>query len=142
MRLEIPEIDLDEPVIELGLTADGHMEVPSDYDDVGWFSGGGRPGGIGPTVLAGHVDSATGPAVFDRLREVSRGDVVTLENSSGVAANYRVESAENYSKSSFPTVDVFGAIQADVIRLITCSGAFDEAVGSYDKNFVVFAVRY
>lgn len=141
MRVAISAIELDEPVIELGLASDGAMEVPSDYGDVGWFGGGGRPGGIGPTVLAGHVDSATGPAVFDRLRELSDGDEISVTSSAGGEARYRIESVGNFAKDQFPTVDVFGATPADVIRLITCSGDFDAGVGSYEQNFVVFGVR-
>ncbi|MDJ0392166.1 class F sortase [Rhodococcus sp. G-MC3] len=108
---------------------------------MGWFSEGGRPGGIGPTVLAGHVDSVTGPAVFDKLRQLNAGDVVTVTSSAGDSAHYRVETLGDLSKSDFPTVDVFGATSADRIRLITCSGDFDSAVGSYSRNLVAFGSR-
>ena len=45
----------------------------------GWYADGTAPGDTGPAVLAGHVDSKRGPAVFYRLREVDhrrpdRGD--------------------------------------------------------------------
>ena len=141
VRIAIPAIELDEPVVELGLTPEGTMEVPSDYGDVGWFADGGRPGGIGPTVIAGHVDSTTGPAVFGRLPQLSAGDVITTTNSIGETTRYRVDSVGDFSKNEFPTVDVFGATPEDRIRLITCSGNFDAAVGSYERNFVVFGVR-
>lgn len=140
-RVAIQAIGLDEPLVELGLLTDGQMEVPSDYDDVGWFAGGGRPGGHGPSVLAGHVDSTTGPAVFDGLRRLSWGDVVAITSAAGEEAHYRVTSTGEFSKDDFPTVDVFGATAADTVRLITCSGDFDAAVGSYDRNYVVFGER-
>ncbi|MDV6263615.1 class F sortase [Rhodococcoides yunnanense] len=141
-RLSAPAIDLDEPLIGLGLTDDGQMQVPSDYDDVGWFTGGGRPGAIGsPTVLAGHVDSTTGPAVFDRLSELLPGDVVTMADGTGGRADYRIDRIGDYGKAEFPTALVFGAVPADEIRLITCSGDFDTSVGSYDRNLVVYGVR-
>ncbi|MCZ4520582.1 class F sortase [Rhodococcus ruber] len=141
-RLSAPTIDLDEPLIGLGLTEDGQMQVPSDYDDVGWFTGGGRPGAIGsPTVLAGHVDSTTGPAVFDRLSELRPGDVVTVADATGGRADYRIDRIGDYGKAEFPTAVVFGAVPADEIRLITCSGDFDAAVGSYERNLVLYGVR-
>lgn len=141
-RLNIAAIDLDEPLIGLGLTETGEMQVPTDYDDVGWFTGGGRPGGIGaPTVLAGHVDSTSGPAVFDRLDELTPGQVVTVDDEAGGRADYRIAELGDYGKDEFPTARVFGAVPADEIRLITCSGDFDVAVGSYERNFVVFAQR-
>ncbi|MBY4129393.1 class F sortase [Rhodococcus fascians] len=141
-RLSVDTIDLDEPVIGLGFTEDGQMQVPTDYDDVGWFTGGGSPGAIGsPTVLAGHVDSRTGPAVFDRLSELRPGNMVTVGDATGGRADYRVDRIGDYGKAEFPTALVFGAVPADEIRLITCSGDFDASVGSYERNLVVYGVR-
>ncbi|OZD83956.1 class F sortase [Rhodococcus sp. 05-339-2] len=141
-RVSAVDIGLDEPLIGLGLTESGEMQVPTDYDDVGWFTGGGRPGEIGsPTVIVGHVDSTTGPAVFDRLSELGTGDVVEVEDEAGGRAAYRIDRIGDYGKAEFPTALVFGAVPADEIRLITCSGDFDAAVGSYERNLVLYGVR-
>ena len=40
------------------------MGVPKGFDTVGWFGEGTKPGAPGNAVMAGHVDSKTGPAVF------------------------------------------------------------------------------
>ncbi len=142
MRLSIPAIALDEGLVGLGIADSGEMEVPTDYDDVGWFTGGGRPGGIGsPTVFAGHVDSTTGPAVFDRLSDLNLGDIVTVGDEAGGSADYRIERIGDHGKADFPTASVFGAVPGDEIRLITCSGDFDATVGSYERNLVVYGVR-
>lgn len=140
-RVRIPVLGLDEPLIELGLAADGAMEVPVDYDDVGWFTGGGRPGGTGPTVIAAHVDSPTGPAVFQRLDEVSVGDVIEVYDAEGRVHGYRVTETADYPKAAFPTARVFGATARDELRVITCGGIFDRDAGSYLDNHVVFAER-
>lgn len=140
-RVRIPALGLDEPLIELGLAADGAMEVPVDYDDVGWFTGGGRPGGTGPTVIAAHVDSPTGPAVFQRLDEVSVGDVIEVHDAEGRVHGYRVTETADYPKAAFPTARVFGATARDELRVITCGGIFDRDAGSYLDNHVVFAER-
>lgn len=140
-RVSVPSIGLDETLIDLGLNADGSMQVPTDFDDVGWFTGGGRPGGPGPLVIAGHVDSPTGPAVFVRLREVQVGDLVEVVDTAGTAHAYVVRETADYPKSAFPTAEVFGAVPSDELRLITCGGIFDTAAGSYLDNRVVFAVR-
>ncbi len=140
-RVVIPALDLDEPLIDLGLSADGSMEVPQDFAEVGWFTGGGRPGGTGPTVIAAHVDSPTGPAVFQRLREVVVGDVVEVFGADGSVHTYRVVETADFPKSEFPTARVFGATARDELRVITCGGVFDRAAGSYVDNRVVFAER-
>lgn len=139
--VRIPAIDLEAPLIDLGIAPDGQMEVPSDYDEVGWFTGGGRPGGFGPTVIAGHVDSPTGAAVFFRLKELTEGDLVEVTDAAGTTFPYTVTAVADYPKSSFPTQDVFGAVADDELRLITCGGVFDASAASYVDNRVVYAVR-
>ena len=134
-----PSIGLEEPLIDLGIGADGKMEVPSDFDDVGWFTGGGKPGGRGPTVIAGHVDSVTAPAVFFRLHELAPGDEIAVTDIDGRVVTYVVTEVADFPKDDFPTARVFGATPADELRLITCGGFFDASSGHYEDNRVVFA---
>lgn len=139
--VRVPSIGVDEQLIDLSLSPDGTAEVPQDYDRAGWYTPGGRPGGVGPTVILGHVDSTTGPAVFFRLREVAVGDDIELTTADGGTARYTVTSVESYGKDAFPTFEVFGATLDDVVRLVTCGGAFDRSAGSYLDNLVVTAER-
>lgn len=141
MSVSIPSIDLSESLIALGIDTDGAMEVPTDFDRVGWFTGGGRPGGIGPTVIAGHVDSRTGPAVFFRLAELRPGARVEVTDVTGAVAEYEVYRATDHAKADFPTSEVFGATLDDELRLITCGGVFDSSSGHYEDNRVVWAER-
>lgn len=138
-RLRIPDLDLDEELIDLGLADDGSMEVPQDPELAGWFTGAGRPGGYGPTVLVGHVDSDTGPAVFFRLTELRPGDTIDVERADGVVVTYEVTEVADYSKGDFPTPEVFGATARDSLRLITCTGPWDSLAASYEDNRVVYA---
>jgi sortase (surface protein transpeptidase) len=141
VQLTVPAMGLDESLIDLGIAGDGSMEVPQDFSRVGWFTGGGRPGGIGPTVIAGHVDSAVGPAVFYELGLLVPGDRFTVTDAAGTPFEYEVYRAEDFAKDAFPTAEVFGALLADEVRLITCTGLFDESIGHYEDNRVVFAGR-
>lgn len=139
--LDIPSINLTDDLISLGIQADGSMQVPEDWQQTGWFTGGGRPGGRGPTVLAGHVDSPTGPAAFARLHELAPGDEVRVTDVTGTVHIYVVSEVSSHAKADFPTADVFGVIPRDELRLITCGGIFDQASGHYEDNLVVHAVR-
>ncbi|MGJ9372129.1 class F sortase [Nesterenkonia sp. CF4.4] len=140
VAVNIPSIDVEEALIDLGIAEDGTMEVPEDFSEVGWFDGGGMPGGRGPTVLAGHLDSTTGPAVFHRLVEMQPGDDVEVTDAEGEVHLYRVERTEVFAKDDFPTREVFGALPEDELRLITCTGIFDFEAGSHEDNHIVFAV--
>lgn len=141
-RVQIPSIDLDEDeLIDLQIQADGRLEVPTDWDDVGWFAGGSRPGEPGPTVIAAHVDSRSGPAVFYRLPEMVEGDEVTVTDAEGREHLYQVERTADFPKDDFPTREVFGSRMEDELRLITCTGQFVAADGRHLDNRVVFASR-
>jgi sortase (surface protein transpeptidase) len=137
--LAIPSIGVATPLVRLGLDPDGGMQVPDDFGRAGWFAGGPRPGELGPAVIAGHVDSRTGPAVFYRLRELGAGDVVLVERADGTRLRFVVEGARSFPKAGFPTAAVFGPVSSAALRLVTCTGDFDRARGSYLDNLVVFA---
>jgi hypothetical protein len=139
VRLVIPAIGVATPLLRLGLEADGSMAVPADFGRAGWFAGGPAPGQVGPAVIAGHVDSRTGPAVFYRLRELRPGQAVLVERADGTRLRFVVSEARSYPKASFPTGAVFGPVGSPELRLITCAGDFDRARGSYRDNLVVFA---
>jgi hypothetical protein len=138
-RLEIPAIGVSTPLDRLGRAADGTLEVPVDFARAGWFSGGTLPGQQGPAVIAGHVDSRSGPAVFYRLRELRTGDTVEVERADGVRLRFAVETLARYRKSALPTAAVFGPVAWPALRLITCGGTFDRDRGSYRDNLVVYA---
>ncbi|MGH2827168.1 MAG: class F sortase [Actinomycetota bacterium] len=138
-HIRIPAIGVDSSLIPRGLNPDRTLDVPKDWGVAGWFEGGPFPGEPGPAVVVGHVDSTSGPAVFYRLRELNRGDVIEVWRKGGIRSRFRVESLRWFSKSAFPTQLVYGAIATPVLRLITCGGAFDQSTGHYVDNLVVFA---
>jgi len=139
VRLVIPAIGVATRLVRLGLEPDGGMQVPADFGRAGWFVEGPTPEQVGPAVIAGHVDSRTGPAVFYRLRELRSGDAVTVERADGARLRFLVEQVRSYSKASFPTAAVFGPAPSAALRLVTCGGEFDRQRGSYRDNLVVFA---
>jgi sortase (surface protein transpeptidase) len=139
VRLVIPAIGVATPLVRLGLEADGAMAVPDDFGRAGWFAEGPQPGQLGPAVIAGHVDSRTGPAVFYRLRDLRAGNAVLVERADGTRLRFVVERAQSFPKAGFPTAAVFGPVPSAALRLVTCTGDFDRARGSYRDNLVVFA---
>jgi sortase (surface protein transpeptidase) len=138
--LTVPEIDLrTSHMVELGLRQDRSLEVPREWSAVGWYAQGAAPGQEGPAVLAGHLDSATGPAVFHRLGELRDRDTISVERADGTTVDFTVYAVERYAKDDFPTEAVYGDTSRPELRLITCGGDFDTATGHYTDNIVVFA---
>jgi Sortase domain len=136
----IPAIGVSSPLVRLGLQPDRRMEVPEDYSVAGWYTGGPRPGDRGPAVIAGHVDSKRGPAVFYRLGELRKGDLIVVRYPGRAEARFRVERTERHAKRAFPTARVYGDTAGPALRLVTCGGSFDRASGHYRDNVIVFAV--
>jgi hypothetical protein len=139
VRLEIPAIGVSARLVRLGLGADGRMQVPGDFQAAGWFTGAAEPGQLGPAVVAGHVDSHTGPAVFYRLRELRPGDEVRVVRADRRVVRFVVESLASYPKPEVPAERVYGPTTAPALRLITCAGSFDRRRRSYRDNLVVEA---
>jgi sortase (surface protein transpeptidase) len=127
--------------VRLGLDGAGALVPPQDFGRAGWFEGSPVPGAVGPAVIAGHVDSYDGPAVFFRLRDLAPGDEVVVDRADGTSARFTVTGLDRYPKAEFPTQQVYGPTHRPELRLITCGGDFDRDVRSYRDNVVVTAVR-
>ncbi|MHB8621568.1 MAG: class F sortase [Chloroflexota bacterium] len=138
VRLVIPAINVDAAVQPVGNTSDGAMDVPKRWGDVGWYGLGFRPGEDGSAVMAGHLDSTTGRAVFWNLNRLKVGDSVDVRNSDGSRLSFAVASKELYAFDNAPLRKIFGPADVPELNLITCSGAFDRASRNYDKRLVVY----
>jgi hypothetical protein len=141
VSLIIPVIGVKTQLIELGLTADGALQVPTTTTVAGWYTGSPRPGGIGPAIIEGHVDSLTGPGVFYRLSELQPGDRIYVRRADGTTVEFRVTAAQTYLKAYFPTAAVYGPTPDPELRLITCGGTFDYATGHYLSNTIIYATE-
>lgn len=140
VRLRIPGISVDTALERLGLNADGTIEVPTNPGEAGWYRNGPSPGEQGPAVILGHLDSATGPAVFSRLSSLRAGSQVVVAREDGSSATFRVERVATFPVDRFPSDQVYGATADPELRLITCGGQFSLAQRRYLSNVVVFAV--
>ncbi len=116
------------------------MQVPASTSAAGWYDRSPRPGATGAAIIAGHIDSLAGPAVFFRLASLRPGDRVYVRRADRSLAVFRVSAVRSYLKARFPTTTVYGPAAGPQLRLITCGGTFDPALGSYLSNVVVYAV--
>jgi LPXTG-site transpeptidase (sortase) family protein len=118
-------------------TEDGALTPPSDPRDVGWWSGGSRPGaGRGAAVITGHTVH-TGGGAFDDLEELASGDrVLVLSNGTTVA--YDVARVDVLSRAELAreSTAIFGRSGPGRLVLITCE---DWDGTAYRSNVVVTA---
>ncbi|MET9084497.1 class F sortase [Streptomyces sp. NPDC004237] len=140
VRLRVPAIGVDTPLLRLGLAADGTVQVPpiTAHDRAGWYRHSPTPGQVGPSVILGHVTVGSyGDGVFRRLAEVRRGDEVVARLENGRSAVFTVGEVRTVAKSAFPTQDVYGDVNRPELRLITCGGP--RSGHGYLDNVIVFA---
>jgi hypothetical protein len=140
-RIRIPAIGVRARVVSLEREPDRTMETPKNFDNTGWYEPGSEPGERGPAVIAGHVDSTGGPAVFYQLRDLRRGDLIRIGRADRSVVRFRVQGLERWPKAAFPTRRVFGRTRLAALRLVTCSGNFDPSTGHYVDNTIVYATR-
>ncbi|MBA3723692.1 MAG: class F sortase [Candidatus Levybacteria bacterium] len=138
VRIKIPKINVDTNIENVGVTATGDMEVPTDTLDAGWFALGPRPGERGSAVISGHVSGVDGKAgVFVDLYKLKEGDRFYVEDDRGVMITFIVRKSRLYDPGY--AEDVFSQSDSAHVNLITCDGVWDEAKKSYTKRLVIFA---
>ncbi len=140
VRIVVPSVGVDAPIINLGLRTDGTLDVPATAHEAGWWSGGVRPGASGPAVIVGHVNLDGAEGVFGRLADLTEGDVVDVIGGYRNEVRYLITRIERHDKDAFPTDAVYGMTAGPELRLITCGGAFDSGSGHYEDNVIAFAV--
>ena len=141
VAVSVPSAGISAPTIALGLKKDGALEVPKNFSDTGWRSGGPEPGERGAAMITAHVDSKSGPAAFYRLDDVARGDEIEVRRKDGTTVTFVAERTEQVAKNDFPTERVYGDTRLPTLRLVTCGGSFDSGSGHYRDNLIVYATR-
>ncbi|MFJ4535257.1 class F sortase [Streptomyces tibetensis] len=139
-RVRIPAIQVDAPIIPVGLDADGWVGAPPPEDPnlAGWFTGAVTPGEKGTAVVVGHVDNQQGPAVFYGLGALRQGHRVEVARQDGKSAEFEIYGVEVFEKNNFPGDRVYASKGAPELRVITCGGGFSAQEG-YAGNVVAFA---
>ncbi|MER7725574.1 class F sortase [Streptomyces sp. NPDC096323] len=141
VRVGIPALGVDAPLVDLTLDSRGRLGVPdpAERNLAGWYRDGVTPGSPGTAVVVAHVDTPTGPAAFAGLDTLAPGATVDVRRADRTVAAFRIYAIEEFEKRDFPSARVYGATEDAQLRLLTCGGAYDPAAGGYQANVVAFA---
>lgn len=96
---------------------------------IGWMDTSAKPGEVGVCVVMGHRNQQ-----LRCLKDVERGDVITIVDANGAAYPYTVERGEIVTDNNI----TFGATDRRVLVLITCYPFFYS--GSAPHQYVVTAI--
>lgn len=141
VRVVVASIDVNVPVVPVGVEQGGFMELPVDPAVGGWYRFGADPSAPdGNVVISAHVDAPQFPiGPFSRLRDAAVGDTVEVTDASGDVRRYALESITYYPKADLPVTELFARSGTRDLVLITCGGAFDSRTGRYADNVVAIA---
>jgi LPXTG-site transpeptidase (sortase) family protein len=140
VRLRIPAIGVDTPLLQLGLAPDGTVQVPpvTAHDRAGWYRHSPTPGQVGPSVVLGHVTVGSyGDGVFRHLARLRTGEKIVAALENGTEAKFTVTRVKTVAKADFPADQVYGDVDRPELRLITCGGP--RTGDGYLDNVIVFA---
>ena len=144
LRMIIDAIDVNGPVITLGL--DGSIpEVPLNGQDIAWYDAfSSMPGGGSNAVFAAHVNWGGAPGVFANLKDLKPGDTISLISQDG--REYTYEVFANFPVDPFDTesLKVMDPTPTDIVTLITCGGSWlpdpsERFGGNYSNRTIVQA---
>jgi len=151
VRLAIPRLYIDAPVITMGLGADQYPEVPDRPDQVAWYNFTASPGQRSNAVLSGHVDWQTQShqpiaGVFYQLRALEIGDTLTITLEDGAQLQYRVTGNVATAYEDPNVLKAMNHTSREVLTLITCGGTWVKSGrapfgGSYSHRVLVRAER-
>ena len=139
VRVIMPSLGIDAAVEQVGVDADGNMATPEDPWNTGWYAPGSRPGQVGNSAIAGHVDyHGIGPVVFWDLNKLTVGAEVLVVTDAGQTLRFTVRGSEYYAPENAPLQEIFGQTNSVNLNLITCGGTFNPATRHYDQRLVIF----
>jgi sortase (surface protein transpeptidase) len=140
VRIVIPSLAIDGPVIPAGVNTASELAVPSDARTLVWYRHGPSPGEPGSAVIGGHLNWRGVNGLFAKLADAPVGAAITVVYGDGSEQTFIVSTVELLPKPAVAVNGVFAREGERLLRLVTCGGEFEEEVHSYRSNVVVTAV--
>ena len=140
-RLIIPAIGVTAPVELVSILSSGDLATPvqNQWEHVGWYEAGPKPGEVGSAVIDGHLDRPGAyPAVFWNLRSLHAGNNVIVVDTRGKSRTFRVTRIALYTPQQAPLQEIFGNEAGHYLNLITCAGDWIPSQHQTTLRLVVF----
>ncbi|MGN6253347.1 MAG: class F sortase [Marmoricola sp.] len=138
VRLVVPSLHIDAPIVPIEVSADATLDPPSNPREVGYWKRSAKPGSLtGQTVITGHTVH-TGGGQMDHLGSIRQGASIRIVTPVGTMW-YRETQVVVYSKEQLSkhAAELFSQKRKhNRLVLITCTGWTGK---EYTSNVVVFA---
>ena len=165
LQLLIPSIEVSTQVLGVGVTSGAVMDAPEGpvgdpvWEEAFWYRGSAVPGAISTALIAGHIDGPRGTAgVFGRIGQLQPGDrIIVRDTRTRLEVRFAVTGSTSFTLAQTtdpavlkriygvgPVVGTTPQRSTDGLAhltLITCSGTFQNGLGTHDHRLAVFATR-
>ena len=134
----IPSLDVHRPIEPVGTDRSGHLNLPQNLWNAGWYKGGPVPGAPGDAVIEGHAGYPNAPLLFGKLRLLHAGDQIVIVLADGSRRLFVVDSLTIWAAGTGPPGmgEPYGPAR---LTLITCTGPFDDHYKTYADRLAVEA---
>ena len=151
VAIAIPRLEIEAPVVAMGLDAERYPEVPDGPHKVAWYTFTSAPGRSTNAVFAAHFDWVDRfgegmEGVFYELHDLDLGDVISISLDDASVLTYEVTANVAVPYDDPDVLTLMEATTNDVITLITCGGTWQRDPesryrGNYSHRIIVRAER-
>ena len=145
--ISIPSLGIDNArILPIGIKANGELDTPKNIHDAGWYTKSATPGsGSSALLMDGHNGGPTKGGIFEKLPDLKEGDEITLERGDGEKFTYEVKenktlSLDDLNNGGMKRMSESASDVAEGLNLISCTGNWVPAMGTYDKRVTIRAV--
>lgn len=119
----------------------GILGTPKNFNEVGWYVDGAKPGESGNALIAGHYDKPNGaPAVFYHLGRLEVDDVVGIKDEVGRVIMFKIYDVELVTIGDNSSVlKAYEYSDDSILTIITCGGVWDVKARNYTKRLLIKA---
>ena len=137
VSLTIPFLEIDAPIVGVGITAEGNMDTTQEPYGIAWYQKGASPGGSGNALLAGHNYWNGTSGSFVKLAYLPIGESMQITYEDGSVGYFLVISNETYELDEIP--DSVMTLKGETrTTLISCNGKRLSG-GGYSQRTIVLA---
>jgi len=139
--IEISKLGVSSRIKRLSILRDGSLGSPGNVGDTGWYEGSSKPGDGGAVLLAAHASGPTLPGVFNKIKNLDVGDIITITRGDKSQFNYAVVKKNQVPADKLDMSDLLIPVTAGKagLNLITCGGKFLKESDTYQDRVIVYA---
>jgi len=139
--ISIPQLLIKARVVEMNLSPDSGLEVPTNVYDVGWIKTSAQPGKDGVVVLDGLGAGIHESAVFREINTLQTGSIIEIENGEGTKFRYGVKHTEVFENGNLDLEKAQKPYETGKksLNIMTCSGSATDPSQVCSKLYVTYA---